>query len=206
MASSGVRVSIFDRISNWVKFKKHMKELDKYGVEVGVFGADSFIQMIANVHEYGLTIKPKGQFLTIPTAAAGDRGARDFGKELFRPKGKKILAVAKPDGTLEVMFYLVESVTIPERSFIRSTFDEKKREWDRYFEKLMEELLLKYKATPKQLYDRLGARMVADVQAKITALHNPPNAHATKKRKGSTNPLVDTGKLRQAITYRVVRK
>ena len=49
----------------------------------------------------------------------------------------------------------------------------------------------------------LGEKVVADVQRKIVALKDPPNAPSTIAKKGSANPLIDTGRLRQSIDFEV---
>lgn len=50
--------------------------------------------------------------------------------------------------------------------------------------------------------ERLGATMAAKVQAYFQEDNGwPPNAPSTIKKKGSAQPLVDTGALRQSITY-----
>lgn len=50
--------------------------------------------------------------------------------------------------------------------------------------------------------ERLGATMAAKVQAYFEEDNGwPPNAPSTIKKKGSAQPLVDTGALRQSITY-----
>lgn len=50
--------------------------------------------------------------------------------------------------------------------------------------------------------ERLGATMAAKVQAYFQEDNGwPPNAPSTIKKKGSVQPLVDTGALRQSITY-----
>lgn len=190
---------------NTNKLLRILEELKHRQVQVGLFGSDdSHMVMIGTVHEFGAHIKAKGQFLTIPTKAAAGRSARDFGPELFRPKGKNILAVAKSNGELEVMFILKESVNIPERSFMRSTFDEKNREWTRFANEMVPRVLTG-ELSIDVLFERLGQRMVADVQAKIRDISSPANASITKENKGSSNPLIDTGGMRQKITYKVVR-
>lgn len=49
--------------------------------------------------------------------------------------------------------------------------------------------------------DRLGTLAQSDVQNEITALNTPPNAPATILRKGSSNPLIDTGEMRSSVTW-----
>lgn len=51
--------------------------------------------------------------------------------------------------------------------------------------------------------ERLGNLYVAEVQARIVAHIPPPLSEITIARKGSSTPLVDTGQLKSAITYRV---
>lgn len=50
---------------------------------------------------------------------------------------------------------------------------------------------------------KLGILAQGDVQAEITALSTPPNSPVTIALKGSSNPLIDTGEMRQAVTWKV---
>ncbi len=97
------------------------------------------------------------------------------------------------------------NIVIPERSFLRSTFDEKNREWFKFMKKQLEHVL-SGRINARVLCERLGTKMVADVQEKLTDINSPPNAPATIAKKGSSNPLIDTGGLRQRITYKVVKR
>ena len=83
---------------------------------------------------------------------------------------------------------------IPERSFLRSTYEENKDEW-------ISDLMQRYQSNKKM--DGLGMRMKRDVQKKITELSAPPNSEATIRKKKSSNPLIDTGLMRQSINYKV---
>lgn len=180
-----------------------LAELDRYSIEIGIFGSDdSFFAMIANVHEFGMTIKAKNKYLTIPTKEAGDRKAADI-PGLFRPKGRNVLAVQ--DGhALKVMFYLKESVNIPERSFVRSTFDENNDEWMAFLEKRIEKVC-NLEMDARTVFNQLGAKIVGDIQEKIRDIRNPSNAPITVENKGSDNPLIDTGALRMHVTWKLVR-
>lgn len=195
---------VIDDKSVMNKALAELDKLDSYSLQIGIFGEDdSFVQMIAGVNEFGLTIRPKGQFLTIPTKAAGDRRAGEI-PGLFRPKGKNILAVEDGKGGLIVMFYLKKEVTIPERSFIRSTFDEQNDKWGTTFENWLDDIISGHFGA-EQVFQRLGAMMAADVQMKIRDLYDPANAPATALRKGANNPLIDTGSMRQRVTWKVMR-
>lgn len=97
------------------------------------------------------------------------------------------------------------SIVIPERSFLRTTFDDKNNKWFKFLKKQMEHVI-NGRINVQILCERLGAEMVGDIQEKLTEINSPPNAPATIAKKGSSNPLIDTGGLRQRITYKVVRR
>ncbi|WP_342441242.1 hypothetical protein MHB65_17960 [Lysinibacillus sp. FSL K6-0075] len=97
------------------------------------------------------------------------------------------------------------SIVIPERSFLRSTFDEKNDEWIKFVKKQLPKLL-DGQMSARTICERLGAKMVGDIQRKLTQLDDPPNAPSTIAQKGSSNPLIDKGGLRQRITYKVVTR
>lgn len=106
-----------------------------------------------------------------------------------------------PDGTSVIMVGAVHefgspSRGIPQRSFLRSTVQEERRGYARIFKKLSIKII-KGQLTKKQALGIVGLTVQKDVQKKITDIKQPP----LKQREG--NPLVDTGHLRQSITYEV---
>lgn len=58
----------------------------------------------------------------------------------------------------------------------------------------------------RQIIDRAGNEAVGAVKDYIFDLKDPPNAASTIKRKGSSNPLIDTQNMRNKVTHKVVRK
>ena len=88
---------------------------------------------------------------------------------------------------------------------VRSTFEKKSDKWVAFL-KRQARLVVQLSLPPKTAWERLGALIVADIQEQITDISSPPNAPSTIQQKGSSNPLIDTGGLRQRITYRVVSK
>lgn len=56
---------------------------------------------------------------------------------------------------------------------------------------------------PDDILEKLGVIAVGKVQQYMQDLSSPENSPETIKRKGSSNPLVDTGQLIQSITYEV---
>lgn len=93
---------------------------------------------------------------------------------------------------------------IPERSFMRSTFDEKqskiKADMDNQFARLIEGKNTLYRSMAY-----VGDRHQQDIQAKIKSGIDPANAGSTIASKGSSKTLIDTGALVQSIRY-VVHK
>ena len=95
---------------------------------------------------------------------------------------------------------------IPERSFIRSTFDSEKKNWRALTGKLKKQMIAAAK-TVEWILSIMGTKIVGDIQAKIVAVKEPPNAPSTIERKTRAgrvgdNPLVDFGQLKSSITYK----
>jgi phage gpG-like protein len=117
---------------------------------------------------------------------------------------------ARPDGKIgNVELAIIHEFgagKVPERSFLRSTADAKKAEWIALIRKIMKAVLAEKLPVEKGL-GILGEKAVSDVRARIRegAGIPPPNAPSTVKAKGSSRPLVDTGRLVQSISYEVVR-
>lgn len=106
---------------------------------------------------------------------------------------------------------------IPERSFLRSTVDLHRADYEKELADavgLMIDSVSKGGvfsgggraaiAQAKKALQRLGLRAVGDVQAQIVEIRDPPNAPSTIARKGSSNPLIDTGRMRQSVSFVVV--
>jgi hypothetical protein len=116
------------------------------------------------------------------------------------PKGSN----AYPDGTSVIDVGIkhefgVPAEHIPERSYLRSTIKENVREYRTFVDKLGEKVLMGTLSSDKAL-QTIGVKLQTDVRQKITDIKTP----ALKYRVG--NPLVDTGHLRQSITYQVRKK
>lgn len=58
----------------------------------------------------------------------------------------------------------------------------------------------------KQIMARVGLEAEGAIKQYITDLDTPPNKPSTIKRKGSSNPLIDTGNMRASVTSTVERK
>lgn len=89
---------------------------------------------------------------------------------------------------------------IPERSHIRRTFDMKQRDWQALAAKLLKGVIID-RFTAEQALGLLGERAVADMRATVRAGLEPPLQPATIRRKGSSTPLIDTGRYLQSFGW-----
>ncbi|MFQ6391352.1 hypothetical protein ACLNAR_26570 [Priestia aryabhattai] len=190
--------------SNMDKITEHLKKLNQTKISVGVFGSDDAeLVKIAGVHEYGMTIKPKkAKMLAVPVSpkAKGKRPA-DF-PTLFNPKGTKVLAIPKGREDMEVLFVLMHSVTIPERSFIRSGYDENIDAIGDKIAELAPQVIAGN--VPHDVFaDMIGLELAGKIQQKLRSITDPANSPLTQTVKGSSNPLIDTGRLVGAIRHKV---
>lgn len=62
---------------------------------------------------------------------------------------------------------------------------------------------LKSGMEPRQMLASMGNMAVGEVKDYITDLDTPPNAPSTIRQKKSSSPLIDTGAMRQAVTFEV---
>lgn len=91
---------------------------------------------------------------------------------------------------------------IPERSFLRVPLRANQDQIAKQFRRLMKEVS-NDEMTMTQALDSIGAWAVGIPQQAISEGISPDNAKETIDRKGSSQPLVDTGALRRAITWKL---
>lgn len=90
---------------------------------------------------------------------------------------------------------------IPERSWLRSTFDEKKSEMNSFIEKEWTNFV---GISPKSSLDKVGKKFSRFVKNKIRDIKFPPNTPDTIAIKGFDDPLIDTKNFMRAIDHEVV--
>ena len=93
--------------------------------------------------------------------------------------------------------------TIPERPFFRRALAEVE---DGVTKIVKAGIDTKKMVVDDRLADRVGAYAQGQIQESITALKEPPNAPSTIKEKGSSSPLIDTGHMRESVTWKVEQK
>jgi hypothetical protein len=180
-------------------------------VDVGIFGSSgSELVEIATAHEFETTITPKNKkWLTVPLRKElkGKR-ATDFKLEFLIPKdsGGKYALLVKRQGKSVVPYYLLmRKIVIPERAFLRSTFDSDKFavRIGRVIERLIDRALSTQSFNPESVLAGIGEEAVALIKERINNGEFAKNSPITTNMKGGKPPLYDTGRLRDAITYKV---
>lgn len=200
--------------NNIPRLTKTLKKLGKTTIKVGVFGEDNYqygddadLVTIARVHEFGVKITPKtANWLTIPLIpeAKGKR-AGEFDDLFFyehEPNKMAFLARDKGNGSIQNVFILLKSVEIPERSFLRSGFDENVDKIADKIEELLNDVL-RFDINPDDFADAIGLEFAGLIQKKMKRISDPANSAITSNVKGSSNPLHDTGRLIGSIRHEV---
>lgn len=93
-------------------------------------------------------------------------------------------------------------IRIPERSFIRAGFNEHEAGWRKKADEMIKEAVTG-NIPVDAMFDMLGLELAGKIQEFARDLKSPPNSSATVKLKGSSNPLVDTGRMIGAIKHEV---
>ncbi len=149
-----------------------------------------------------------------------DRGFKDIKRELTRLQGMAVSVGfqgqtgSEPagDGFGEAtiadvaIFNEFGTVDIPERPFMRIAFDGHQGDIADFIEARVADVLDR-KLTANQAASQVGIFFASLVQRTITEAAGwaAPNAPETIEQKGSSSPLIDTGQMRQSVTWVVKR-
>ena len=195
-------MKLSDRVTpELLRIKGELEQLQKLHIKVGIQGdADSEILTIARVHEYGAVIHAKqAKNLCIPiNKESYDKSPRDFPDLFFirskngyllgvtakKPRKRKKKGDEEQSDDLNLLFLLLPSVTIPERSFIRAGYD----------------------ANAYQAADFIGGNAVNLIHQFIDDASNfKPKGKIQRERSTSyaDHPLVVTNRLYNSITWKV---
>lgn len=156
---------------------RQLKKLNRKKVNIGIVGkSDSLLLTYAAVNEYGANIK-------------------------ITPKMRKYLASQGLN-----LKATTTHIVIPERSYIRSTFDNKK------VLKALENKIVPTaakvalgKLPAESILEYIGIYYTAAIKSTIANMREPENHPFTVERKGSGKGLlIDSGRLLTAISYEVV--
>jgi len=110
------------------------------------------------------------------------------------------------DSTLTVaeigFYHEFGTVNTPERSFIRSTIEGQSKDIKKVISGQYKKVLDGSIDVSKGL-GVVGAYTAGLIQEKFTNNDWTPNTSSTQAQKGSSKPLIDTGQLRQSISFKV---
>lgn len=146
--------------------------------------------------------RDRGYNQLLRTAAAAARGAR-ITVGIHAAQGNEAHTGIVPVTVIDVALWNeFGTARIPARPFIRGWYDANLTKNRQFIGSVLARTLGSLPLD--QGLEIIGQRFVGDVQRNMAAGVPPPNAPKTIARKGSSKPLIDTGQLRQSITY-VVR-
>lgn len=188
--------------------KAELGKLARAEVHVGILGAaGSELLKIAAVHEFGATIHPKNaKNLAIPLRRdMRDKSPRDIEGAFFLDNGENRFIcrkVGKRGDRLEFLFLLLPSVTIPERSFIRASYDGNKDLLSNACENAVRRVILG-ELTAEQACHNIGVAAVSMVKRYMRTVQPPKSSLTLQSAPGKTTPLVQSGRLRDSIAYEV---
>ncbi len=202
--------------SNVDKIINNLKALSEKKISVGVISdKDEKLIQIAKAQEFGAHITPnQAQYLSIPLdrkykgvspgEVEGLFVIKSKNGNLFLVKNKNRKSKGSKTDDLEFCYFLTKEIDIPERSFIRAGFDENKSNIEEKGENLLQ-MLIHQDTDLDIFFETLGEYASGKIKEYLVDLKSPANSALTSKVKGSSNPLVDTGHLRDSISYEVTK-
>ena len=208
-----------DRITpELLRIKGELEQLQKVGIQGD---ADSEILTIARVHEYGAVIHAKqAKNLCIPiNKESYDKSPRDFPDLFFirskngyllgvtakKPRKRKKKGDEGPSDDLNLLFLLLPSVTIPERSFIRAGYDANRNLLADVCQQAMGKIIHE-KWDAHKAAEWIGGKAVDLIHEFMSDASNfEPKGRIQKERAPSwaNNPLTVTKRLFNSVTWKV---
>ncbi|MGP1567975.1 MAG: hypothetical protein ACTTHM_04605 [Peptoanaerobacter stomatis] len=201
-------IKIVKDVNNVPQLLKTLETLQEKKLNVGIISKETqMLLKVATAHEFGAHITAKkGKYLTIPLSKEFNHKSPRSIQGLFFFKSKKgnaFLARKKGKDNIELCYYLTTSVDIPERSFIRAGFDENKSNIEDRAKRLISQVL-NGDLDIETFYDFIGNYCVGLIQEYMRDLSSPQLSNITIANKGSSNPLIDTGRLWHSISFEVI--
>lgn|SRR3712207_1964560 len=159
---------------NTKKLQDILQQLKSRTIKIGIFGGDdNHVLMVAKVQEFGCDIN-----------------ITDKMRWWLHFHGLHVKNTTT-------------QIHIPERSFVRKTFNEKKNKIDEVVVESLNELLT-FKISIDTFYNRIGLYLVGLTQETLTEVNSPKlHPFTLERKKPKANPLINTGRLRESITYKI---
>lgn len=96
------------------------------------------------------------------------------------------------------------TVNMPSRPFLRKSVDENESKIKNFLQSKKKDLVRGVSA--EKVLKEIGIFQKDLIQEKITEGDFAPNAESTIKKKGSSKPLIDTGRMRQSVNFVIQKK
>lgn len=187
---------VLDIDLGWKYLLKELRGLSKKEIKAGIQGGKTKdgtadLVTVAAVQEFGAMIFQHPGEVTVYRKVKKDGSFANNGR--FAKKSK-----ANFSSTHRSMGRLI---IIPERSFIRATFDEKSDEIGERAESAVTAII--NGADVSKALARTGQYIEGEIKRKIGSGPFTPNSPATIRKKKSSKPLIDTGHMRQSVRYEI---
>lgn len=149
-----------------------------------------------------------GKLLSIGASIIDDDGISDILKEIEGAKHDAVdIGILSDENELLRIYasaneFGTRNGHTPERSFIRAAIDENEGRINARAEVVFRQVM-DGRISMETALGQMGEFIQRLVTSKITTLRHPPNADSTIARKGSSNPLIDSGRMRQSIRWQL---
>lgn len=111
--------------------------------------------------------------------------------------GKRSITMAE---LAAIHYHGAPSKNIPKRDVITPTLEQNQQKYLGFIERSIP-ALIEGSVELRSMWEYLGMEGQADIQKQMVTARLAPLHPRTIKRKGSSRPLIDTGQLRQGVTY-----
>lgn len=170
-------------LEDLARLKREIEALSRMTVHIGIQGdEDSEMLIIASVHEFGATFKMTDKMRRY----LGAIGLFDSDKDYTPPAGHQ-----------------KGYINIPERSFIRASYDTGRKEMDAIVKATLDKMY-RGERTAYETMNVIGLQLAQMTQNFInTGSVKPPVSKFTADRKSQKTPLVNSGRLALSITHKI---
>ncbi len=181
----------------WNDLLKDLRELSEKEITAGIQGGktkdgSADLVTVAATQEFGAMIMQHPGEVTVYRKVKKDGSGFANGGRFAKKSKANFSSTHRSMGRL---------ILIPERSFVRSTFDEKADEIE---EKAKDVIVAAVNRTDvNKALNLAGQYIEGEIKKKIGNGPFVPNAPATIRKKKSSNPLIDTGHMRQSVRYKI---
>lgn len=192
---------VVDIDKGWAKMLGNLRKLAEQEVKAGIQSdemtkdGEVSLARVAAVHEFGMVIQQGYRINTVRRRIKKNGSFAKGGRFVKRKYSNfETQHIAKP-----------HVIVIPQRSFIRSTYDENLEVIHSTAAHVALDVAYK-ELDPGKGMEIIGNKVEGLIKKKIRTGPFKPNAPSTIRRKGSSRPLIDTGHLRQSVRYKIVRR